>query len=119
MDNTKQIVGRYTEAQQAMIRKFVNDEQFYSFVFKDLTEGVTRLGDNPLDTNGWMHDLVVEHLAVPRQQGQAPNREEFAYRAEVVADALRIVREVLKAYEVVANFDDKPEKEKKEKPTLK
>jgi len=110
MDNTKsQVVARYTEAQKAMIQEMCNKEQFFTFLYNDLAEGLSRTAGvgNPLDSNGWMHDLVVEHIGIPRQNGEAPNRDEFARKAEALYEGLRVIRESFKSYEIVAEHMNK------------
>lgn len=121
-EETKKAVREsYTDPQKDLIRKFHSNEQLFTFVQKDLTEGISRFkkakdSGYALDNNGWMHDLIVDHIAAPRQRGIELDREEFARQAEITYEALRIIREIFARYEIVASEDFSPKPEKK-KPT--
>lgn len=108
METKKQIVDRYSDGQQALIRKLVNDEQLFTLIFKDLVDGISRVGENPIDTNGWMNDLVKEHIAIPRQKGDTPNHDEFLRKSEAIYEAQRMIKEVMASWQIVNDHDDTP-----------
>lgn len=113
------VINSYTDVQKDMIRKFHSDEQFFTFLHKDLIDGISYLNDDvkKFDDNGWMNNLLIDHVIAPKQRGEQPNREEFAFRAEVLAEAIRMIKEMFARYEIVAGEDLSPKKEKK-KPTV-
>lgn len=115
-DTKKQIVSRYSDSQKALIRKLVNDENLFNLLFKDLVEGVSRTGTNPIDSNGWMNDLVTEHIAIPRQEGKEPNLGEFYRKSEAIYEAQRMIKEVVASWKIVNDYDDTP-KEPTKKPS--
>lgn len=117
-DSTKQIIGKYSDAEKKHVKDFVNSD-FYSFVKDNLLTGATgtELKDGKYHLD-WMNQVAVRNISVPLQNGGRVDKEQFAEEAMATHQALQIIEEIFARYEIVANFKEE-EKTVKKKPSLK
>lgn len=121
-DTEKQVVGRYSDEEKSLARKFLADTSLYKFVKQQLLQGVTSTEQNSENIGavhtGWLNQLAVKHIGIPLQNGEQVNREAFNRESEAIYAAINLLQETFARLEMVANHKEEV-KEVKKKPTLK
>lgn len=121
-NTTKQIVGKYSDAEKALAREFFSNKPLYEFVKRQITEGITKAeldSDNLGDLHkGWLNQVAVKHIGIPLQSGGQVNKDGFLEEAQATYKAINLLEEAFGRMDIVANFKE-TEPEVKKKPSLK
>jgi hypothetical protein len=118
-NQNKQIIGKYSDQEIQLAKRFYQDTELFQFVKNNLLKGITGTealnGDFHID---WMNQVAVKHIGVPLQSGAKVDSEAFTQEAMAKYAGINLIEEIFARYEIVANFEEK-EKEAKKKPSLK
>lgn len=118
-DTTKQVIGKYSDQEKDLIKRFHADTELYEFVRQNLLTGVTGTetdeGKYPLT---WMNQVAVKHIGVKGQAGMSVDSEAFTREATAKFEGIGMIEEIFARYDIVANFKEEEPKTKKA-PSLK
>ena len=123
MDNqtTKSVIGKYSDKEKALAKKFYADPELVNFVKRQVLMGVTEveIDDENVDDihQGWMNQLAVKHIGIPLQNGGQVNEKEFLKDSTAMYTGISRLEEGFARIKLVANFKEET-KEAKKKPTL-